>query len=293
MKKPKHSKCKLSPTSALVLLWTDKDSSAHPNTSQYLESIDLTEGQALVRDYEKIWPSYSQVITNRKYAIKKLAFDFLFSCLSNNSSTNSGIDDSSKNSQVIILAAGLDPLSIEIASMFPKTSVFDVDLDNMDTKKNLLNQINNIQCLTADITDTEILREKLCHAGWNSNLPTLLIAEGISYYIKSDDLWKIIDSFKSHNHRNALILESLIPFELVNDRFRYIPKKIFESLSTDFHLNQITHYTQESIVDQLSQISGQLKNILSLKEIEKTRLGENVFFHNENDGWIQVSFSEI
>ena len=64
----------------------------------------------------------TEEISNRKYGISKFSKEFL----SNHTDT-----------QVVILGAGLDPRSLEVAETFPKTIVFDVDMENRDIKKKI------------------------------------------------------------------------------------------------------------------------------------------------------------
>lgn len=267
----------LSATSSLVLLWAGRESYSHSNTQKYLDHIEKKMDKSLVKEFKSIWPFYDQVIKNRKYAIKKMAFNFL---------------SKNDNAQVVILAAGLDPLSIEIASLFPKTKVFDVDMDNMEVKAQILKQIkdiNSINCIVANITDIPMINKKLVFNSWSNKKRTLVIAEGISYYLSYEKFWKLIAFFKSPNKKNNLILEYLLPFDLVSKRLCDVPKKVFHKLTVDYNLSQITHYSQKTLNYYLAQIDGKIKTTMSLYDIEKKRFNKNSLFKQSNEGWIEVS----
>ncbi|MBE8221774.1 MAG: class I SAM-dependent methyltransferase [Bdellovibrionales bacterium] len=267
----------LSPTSSLVLFLAGKQSYLQKNTQKYLEYINFDKEAVYIKEFIKIWPPMDNVIKNRKYAIKKMAFDFL---------------NKNNNAQVIILAAGLDPLSIEIASVYPKSCIFEIDKYNMDVKTQLLKKVGNleaIKCITADLTDIKSVEKNLLKVLWNKKKPTLLIAEGISYYISEKSLWSIVNIFKSPNKNNELILEYLLPYNLVNEKYRDIAKKTFQKLEKDYNLSSIVHYSKELIKRQLPKVSGDLKKTFNFCQIEKERLGKNSFFTDSKDCWIEVS----
>ena len=117
---------------------------------------------------------YDQVIKNRKWCIGAWC----------NSILASGSIE-----QVVIIAAGFAPLGVELASTFPACTIFDVDLLNMPEKQKICESISglgaNLHFVEADITDTDKCVGLLNLAGWQGNRPTLVICDGISYYIFS------------------------------------------------------------------------------------------------------------
>lgn len=273
----------LSPTSSLVLFLAGRESYTHKNTQKYLDYINFDKESASIKDFIKLCPHSDHIIKNRKYAVKKMAFEFL-----------------SKHSkaQVLILAAGLDPLSIELASSFSEATIFDVDKYNMEVKKQILKKMNildSIKCITADLTNLAEIEQKLLQLSWDKKTPTLIIAEGISYYISVESLWNIVDCFKSvdNNKKNTLILEYLLPYHLVNPEHRVHAQNIFNKLKKDYELSTIVHYSKDLIKKQLPKVSGVLNTIKTFDQIEKERLGTNTIFTDSADGWIQVSNIQI
>lgn len=272
---------RLSATTALVLLLVHKDFYTQPQTLKYLSFIDLSSGKKLNRDVQKIWPFYGEVIKNRKFTLKKLIFKYL---------------SQHKSTQVVILAAGLDPLSLEISSTFKTTPIFDVDKNHMNIKQKILNEVKTphcIRCVTSNILDTKKLTQDLSSAGWCSKSPTLVIAEGISYYLTPQDFFKTVSLFQSNKKTNSLILEYLVPYKEVSEKMRYIPQKVFAKITQSCQLTFITHYTEDQIREHLTLLNGHLKKNLSLTQMEKERVNQNKFFPNKKDGWIQISYAEI
>jgi O-methyltransferase involved in polyketide biosynthesis len=182
----------ISATSALVLNWTSKEIWKSKNALEYFEGLDLSEGNSLLKMFdEQERYMHTQSVTNRKYFVRKHTIEFLNACQNEN-----------ENGQVIILAAGIAPLSVEIASLFPKTIVFDIDKYSMFEKEKYLNNIcPNIKFIECDITDIELLNAKLIRDGWNPEKPAILIMEGIIYYLLEDDLKNILDFFANNNSR--------------------------------------------------------------------------------------------
>jgi len=118
----------ISATSALVLNWTDPKIWQSPLASKYMRDLDLSEGQSLLERFsaeENLM--HTQTVSCRKFFVRKTVCDFL-----------ERMRHEGKSGQVLILAAGLAPMSVEIASLFPESAVFDVDLHNMCEKQELL-----------------------------------------------------------------------------------------------------------------------------------------------------------
>lgn len=266
-------KCTLSPTSALVLLMDDNASYSHSKTLEYLNALDLSEALPLYEHFNKIWPHSREIIRNRKYAIDHLASQFL----------SQQID-----SQVIIFAAGLNPLSIELSSKFPNATFFDLDLENMNTKEKLMTELNiknSIRCLSIDLMESENIVTSLGKSGWKRDLPTLIIAEGISYYLPLSSLWKTIDILDA----KALIFEYLLPYEQVDKEMVSYPQETFTSLQIKYKLSSITHYDTELLKRCLEPKKGVLKETLDMHSIEQKRFSKNLYFPKQNSGWIEVS----
>ncbi len=163
----------LSPTSSLVLLWTDVDTYPSQASRTYLEQLDLQSGYALYAACRAIWPAYHEVIKNRKHCIWQLLTETV---------THYG-----NAPQIVIAGAGLAPLSIECKMTWPQAPVFDIDRDNMALKQRLIAQLGvssleEIHCISADLQDVDRLRFCLRQQGWDPQRPTVLVLEGISYY---------------------------------------------------------------------------------------------------------------
>ncbi len=161
----------ISDTSALVLQWTSKDIWKSQNALDYFDRLNLSAANNLFQMFDHIEHyMHLQSVTNRKFFVRKCAVEFL---------------EKHNDGQVIILAAGLAPLSVELASLFPESTIFDIDKYLMKEKEIYINGVcPNIRFIECDITNIEKLHQALFENEWNNAQPTILIMEGIIYYLR-------------------------------------------------------------------------------------------------------------
>ena len=272
----------LSATSAYVLLLSGKESYPLSDANGYFDCLDLTPGKSYFDNCFKIWPHYDQVIKNRKFTINKICSSFF--------------EQSTDNRQVIILAAGLAPLSLELALAFSSVNIFDTDRSFMDLKLNLMNRLHTdssvlerIKCVSADIRNPELLHKSLVENGWNPSKPSLIVAEGISYYIEKTDLYNIFRIFKTDAHENFGVIEYLVPLVNINPEYRQIPEKVFNLISQQCCIKTLSSFEYielQSCVNNL--LSGHITEHYTLHKMELFRKGCNLYFPADNSGWIEI-----
>lgn len=268
-------KLKLEPTTAIVMKWATK---LYDNgiVLEFINQLDLSSGEDLFARCNSICTWYDEVILNRKYFVKQLIEQELAT---------------TENCQLVFLAAGKSPLAIEILIKNYSNihSIFEIDISGMDEKKKLYDKVcpsfsNKLKCITAEITSTDVanMLNKL-DIGYQDDLITIILLEGISYYISRQELKNIIASFQSEKKKNMIIIEYLLPCERVNENRRYIPKGIFATIKEFAGLDEINCYTEEQLKEYLE--TGYLN--YSMTDMEFTRTGTNTYFKKSNDGWMR------
>jgi len=277
-------KNRLSSSSAMVLAWAAGSIHTSPQSQSYLAMLDLSAGEELLVKCNAIWPHYSENIKNRKHAILRNADRSL--------SSNTSIR------QVIILAAGFDALSLELASRYDDLTVFDTDLENMMHKASLIQAAapdiaNRVLCIEVDLTKPQALLERLAQSGWNHALPSLIIAEGISYYLSESDLKATMHLFQKSGLPNQLILEYLLMPHLVREDRRDIPDMIFATIMAQYAIPSITRYTPEALMESAKSLQYNVDTHHYMKHIEKERTGNNEFFPTDDSGWIAVAHFSV
>lgn len=269
----------ISGTSALVLLWGGKEAYKSKLAQKYLEHLNLSSGYELYNECSKIWEPYHEILRNRKFGV----FNFVESILKEDSDT-----------QVIILAAGIAPLSLDIIESFTDTKVFDIDIENMPMKKKLFEEVsdgsfeNKIEFIELDITNKNILTESLIQHGWDKNKKSIIIAEGISYYITENELWNAFSLFQTKDKSNFIILESRVPQEKVCEERRDIQERVWEYLTSALTLKFVTRYFDEKVKEYAEKINAEVIEKHTMKDIEMLRFGRNEIFLTDDSGWIEV-----
>jgi hypothetical protein len=264
---------KLSSTSSLVLLWAGQECYKSKKAKAFLDQLELEEGKSLYEQCEKVCPYYDEVIKNRKFGIFNLIKESIFT--------------ENNMLQIVIAAAGLDALGIEVIEHYPNTMVYELDSKNMEFKSKLYGSIEtklkpNIVFIEADLLDTSSVYKGLSAHGWDVMKPTLLIIEGISYYLPMESIQKIFQTIKPNRTIFEFLKEDK---EIVADKLK-IAKKVFDLISGQCELSDITQY-------KYSKLEKLFNNMIivdrhSMKRLEKMRTGSNRFFLTEDSGWIEV-----
>lgn len=269
---------KLSSTSAFVLLLTDGEIHKSNIAKKFLSLLDLELGRDLLIKCTQFWPHYGEVAKNRKSCILNLAKNII---------------SKDKITQIIIFGAGLDALSLEICSFSKRCKVFEIDIANMKTKNKLIRStepslVDYIKCIGMDITRSKNIIKNLSKHGWNDNVPSLIIFEGISYYLSETTLWEIVENFKTKDHRNRMVLEYLLPHDKISKEWLQIAESPFNLIATNANLARITRYTINNIIRHVKKLNGHILQRYKMKQMEKDRTLQNTFFKTEQSGWIEI-----
>ena len=263
---------RLSSTSSLVLLWVQQGCYQTKRAVDFLTQLNLEEGNVLYDRCNKIF-QYSEVIKNRKFGVMHL----IKKCMV----------EYRRDQQILIAGAGFDALGIELMELYPHVKVFEIDQDNMDIKSAMVAKMSNeldrrISFIEVDLLNILDVNKKLSTHGWDYLKPTLLVLEGISYYLPT----KSIQEFVRVISPDLIIFEFLKQDKDISIQRLNIPQKVF-GLISDFcglaHINKLNRFQIENLFNNMYIEDG-----CSMKQLEKMRTGTNTFFPTENSGWIEV-----
>ncbi|MFM8364469.1 MAG: class I SAM-dependent methyltransferase [Verrucomicrobiota bacterium] len=271
----------ISATSTLVLNWTDAGIWQSRLAADYMRMLDLSEGQPLLDLFsEEENFMHTQTVSGRKFFIKGKVFAFL-----------DELRAQGKDGQVLILAAGLAPLSLEIASRFPSSLVFDVDRSNMREKQKLVgDRAANIRFCECDITDVAMLDEVLMREGFRQSRPTIAVLEGIIYYLTSDELGKLLGYLSQMN--SQVVGDFGLKPELVNETTREFPKNVFGKIQDQAKLDFITFYSDAEIKELFLRAGFSSTHLANFQAIQKERTGGEFPFTSPDSSWIKAVFAE-
>ena len=263
-------KIKLEPTSSVVFNWSKTLYNSSFMKKNFFDYWDSSSGNELNIKCLDICSWCEEVIINRKYKIRELL--------------KAKLSQAKNPYQIIFLASGKCPLPFYSVKNFPNIKkVFEIDISQMKEKNKIYekNKLNNIICLKENICSENLLNI-LIKNSYNESYPTIIIIEGISYYISENDLANIIKKF-SHK-KNYFILEYLLNNEEISKEYRSIPRKTFLEIQKLSNLEIIRTYNQKTL-EKMIKTKVRKTN---LHKIEKERLEKNVFFKNSNDSWIDI-----
>lgn len=267
----------ISATSALVLYWTSPEIWTTRNARDYFEHLELAEGKPLYDEFgDLVNYMLTQGITNRKYFVRKHILAFLEDC-----------EQKNQHGQVIVLAAGIAPLSAEIATLFPKCTVFDVDKYAMPEKEQYLKKVcRNIQFITSDITQLDLLEEKLVRAGWNERVATVVVIEGVIYYLTEKDLKNIMAFFA--NHQARLIADFVLKPTCVHEKNRRFGVEVFDKIRELVGLEFLNFYEPEYFMTMVEACGFKNPKRYTMDEIQMERTGKKDPFDFKEPAWVSM-----
>jgi hypothetical protein len=244
---------------------------------RYLASLDLGAARKIMRRCDRICPWYGEIIINRKYLIKYLA--------------QRQLRVSSKPQRLIIPGAGKSPLSLELLTEAGKANLLEaveVDTRGLAAKEKIIRKIapevaRKIKFISGDIACREAV--KIYRGG--SDAATIIILEGLSYYISERKLKELLRIFRTPDSRNFLIWEYLLPYTDVTRERRHIPRGMLGIARRIGGLRALTHYTAPKARKIIGLLGGKPGRRFTTKDMERLRLGKNHYFKKTNEGWIE------
>ncbi len=266
---------RLSATSALVLIASGNSLYKTEAALEYWSHLDLSSGRDIYEECNTVWAGHDQVIKNRKWCIGNWCHNLL----------SSGIIE-----QVVIIAAGFSPLGIDLASLFPICNIFETDIINMPAKQEICNNIkathSNIKFVEADAANITQCVERLKAAGWQNDRSTLLICEGISYYVSKSvarNIWKTF----SNTPDSRCIFEYMIPSDMIRIERQYIPQLTFGKIMDYCNINiPMTTWSRKELKNE----SGiNIYKHVTMHSIENERYKTATYFPTPDAGWIEIA----
>ena len=278
-------KLRLEPTAALVMQWALRLYNEEA-ILQFLNQLDLSSGKTLFDKCHCVCNWYDEIILNRKSFIKHLIEQKLCAA--------------EQEYQLVFLASGRSPLPIEILLSYSSKvyRIFEVDISGIEEKKKLCLELfpeflEKLKCVNADITSPSILGIlDRAEIGYRPDLPTIIIMEGISYYLRKQELNNIIAMFQREKTA-FFIIEYLVPYRCIDQARRSIPKEIFRIIQEDCGLDGITSYTKKELRGFFQENGGDLIASYSMMDMELARTGDNAYFGKPSDGWIECIVGRV
>ncbi len=274
----------LFPSAALVMLMGSslyREGAAR----KFFDFLDLSSGAELYARCQESCPWYDEVILNRKFMIHSMVRKI--------------IESSTEPCQVILPAAGMSPLALQLVTEFDEKqlpSILEIDIEGMAEKSRMYQQIvpreqNRFISMSGDITRIE----DLVRVGETTNphWKTILVLEGITYYLTAEEIEIIIRHLTRQGTNSTVIVEYMQPCSEISGERRKYPREIFRHIREHCSQQSIYSYSQEEIASIIRSGGGDTPHHFSMKEMEAERTGRNEYFRSDEDGWIWCCVGNI
>jgi len=272
---------RISATSALVLNWTDPSVWTTDRARAYFSKLDLSEGDVMKRQFGAGDHAIQrETITNRKHFMRNEAVTFL------EAQARAG-----RHGQVLILAAGLAPLSVELGVLFPKARIFDVDKYGMTEKKALVNDPSlPVQYIDCDITDHAAMSAKLKACGFDTRQPALAVLEGIIYYLTIDEMAGLLHHL--HDERIAVAGDFCLDEASVDEKTRPYLVRVFDIITRAIGMTDVRLYSEVSLRTLLAGAGYDRIRFHNMRDIQRDRSGGTGPFPASDSAWIRLYAAE-
>lgn len=271
-------KLKVAPTAALVLLQSRSlyDSGL---AGKFYDGIDFGDVQELSTGIQGAWPHFTTVVLYRKRFIRHLLEMHL---------------QDGKPVQVVVLGAGLDPVSLWLLEHHRAaiSGIFEVDAVHMPAKSSLYARLlpgePALHFIQADITDTLHLLEKLRDAGYSTEHPALVLFEGVIHYIPDELFLNIMQVFRTPNKTNVVLMDYMLPPHKVPAAGRPVLLELIARIEK--FIGGITYqYERRQIFQMVELLHGDVAGVDSLQDIEFKLNGRNELFYEDGEGFMEMT----
>jgi O-methyltransferase involved in polyketide biosynthesis len=130
-------------------------------------------------------------------------------------------------------------------------------------------------------------------AAYDAEIPTIVPLEGISYYIAEEHFRRVMALFRSDQHSNRIVLEYMLPCELVKEERRQIPRGKMEIIGRYAELQHVQCYNPSRVEQLFESAHGAVIAHYDLFDMEHVRTGERRRFAERDDGWIGCTIGSI
>jgi O-methyltransferase involved in polyketide biosynthesis len=249
-----------------------------PLQQRYIESIDFSETSRIFYEMKRHYPLIIDTVVLRKQSIRAMLQERLLQV---------------PGQQVILLGAGLDPLSLYLLENYREQVSRIIEIDNgyIEEKQQLYTSIVPgeplIHFVKCDITDAVLLWSKLLENGYREEAPTIIVFEGVIHYISNNAFINTMKLFKTPDRRNLVMLDYTLSEEEVPTSFLPYHQGILRMLETyvGAPLNVNNHADMAGIIYQLD---ATLEHLEPMCETERKITGRNQLFHAPGEGVIEM-----
>ncbi|MCW3467236.1 class I SAM-dependent methyltransferase [Chitinophaga nivalis] len=275
-------KLKVPSTSRFILEYA-LDLYTTPLQQHYIDAIDFSETSRIAWELRQAYPTIPDAIYYRKLSIREMFREQLLL---------------QPQQQVIILGAGLDPLSLYLLENYKNNikHIFEVDNGYIFEKKAIYEELlpgqKSIHFIRCDLTDTQTLAVQLVENGYNAHLPTLIIFEGVIHFITNEEFINLMLLFKTNDQRNIVTMDYFLTTATVPPAFKTAHSHALTVLETYIN-GALNTNSRDNILALLAALGASGETVEPLNEIEYKTTGSNHVFHVPGEGMLEMVLFHI
>lgn len=273
---------KLEPTAAFVMELAREFYLSNAFTKTFMEQLDLSSAADLINAVKASGDLVftKEMMCDRKFAMRHALFQ--------------QIGLSLDPVQVVILAAGKSPLGLEALHEKNESiaKVFEIDVSSFAEKEKILSAIapsllNKLALIQHDILADDLVKVLKSH-GYDEQLKTIVLMEGITHYLPALACETILSRFVTSDQNNAVVFEYGPPFESFAPWFQDRARIGYGIIENLIFKRPMVKYSSGWLKTVLHAFGGDLKHVYSMFEIEKMRKGRNELVQGPDSGWFEV-----
>lgn len=249
-----------------------------PLEKAYINAIDFTETSRVSRDLTRTYPPIADTVYYRKMAVREVIQYSM---------------DQHPVLQILILGAGLDPLSLYLLERYPGriSRILEVDNGYIEEKKKIYDEILHITApvhfLRCDLTDTVLLEDMLKKAGYVPEEPAIIVFEGVIHYISNEAFVQMMQLLVTPQQHHLGVLDFSLAQQEVPDNFLVYHRNLVNLMETALNTSPNLN-TRQQIRDLVARF-GRLEYFEPLCETEKKFTGTNRVFHQPGHGFVEMA----
>lgn len=278
---------KLEPTAAFVMALAHEFYLSNAFTKNFMEQLDLSTAADLLNAVKASGDLVftKEMMCDRKFAMRHCLFQ--------------QIDLSLDPVQVVILAAGKSPLGLE--ALHEKNNsiakIFEIDVSSFAEKEKILLDLAPSLIHKMALIQHDILADDLVNVlktkGYNEQLRTIVLMEGITHYLPASACETILSRFVTSDQNNVVVFEYGPPFESFAPWFQERARTAYGIIENLIFKTPMVKYTSGWLKTVLGAFGGDLKHVYSMFEIEKMRKGRNELVQGPDSGWFEVGVGVV
>ncbi|MBC9912011.1 class I SAM-dependent methyltransferase [Chitinophaga varians] len=274
-------KLKVPDTSRLVLELAVKVYDS-PLELAYIDAIDFTETSRFFRDFSRSYPPAAETFYYRKWAVREAIRHRM---------------EQFPVQQVLLLGAGLDPLSLYLLEHYPGriSRILEVDNGYIEEKKKIYEEILHITgplyFLQCDLHNLKQLEVMLKQHGYVAEEPAIIIFEGMLPYMSNEEWVQIMQLLMTPQQHHQCIFDFLLARSEIPDSYLVYYRNALNVLES--YVNTTYNSNTRQQIRELVARMGRLERIEPLHEIEKKLMGENRLFHQPDHGILEMAIFNL